>query len=58
MGPDGSPHGYMRRHCRIGDWVPVEVNVIPCQRPGLFGADPRQQAQHHMGTQARPFGGG
>ncbi len=33
--------------------VAVQVHVIPAQGPGLFGADPDEQAQHDVGVHQR-----
>ena len=39
-------HGAVHGH-RAG----LEINLVPRDRPGLLGADPGQQGQHHVGRE-------
>ena len=53
VGADRPPDGYVRRDERAGGRVAVQVHVRPAQRPGLFGAEPAQQAQRDVGVHQR-----
>jgi V8-like Glu-specific endopeptidase len=46
-----TPYRYRRRHGPRRARIPVQVDVLPAQLPGLLGADPRRQAQHDVGVQ-------
>jgi len=40
----------MRCDGRLGIRVAVKVHVLPALRPGLFGAEPDQEAQYDLGV--------
>jgi hypothetical protein len=47
---DGPPDSDVRRYGGHGVRVAFDVDVVPAQRPGIFGAEPGQQAERDVGA--------